>query len=126
VVPGVVLVGDAAGWNDPITGQGLSITLRDVRVVTELLRAGADWSVGAFAPYVEERAERMRRLRFGAQLQSVMHNEFGPAAIARRQRMRAVFAEDPMAFMPLAATMMGPEVAPPEVFTPEAWARLVA
>ena len=24
--PGVVLVGDAAGWNDPIIGLGLSIT----------------------------------------------------------------------------------------------------
>ena len=31
--PGVVLIGDAAGWNDPIIGQGLSIALRDVRMV---------------------------------------------------------------------------------------------
>ena len=28
-VGGVVLLGDAAGWNDPIIGQGLAITLRD-------------------------------------------------------------------------------------------------
>ena len=37
-VEGVVFVGDAAGWDDPITGQGLSLSLRDIRVVTELLR----------------------------------------------------------------------------------------
>ena len=29
---GAVLIGDAAGWNDPIIGQGLSITYRDVRI----------------------------------------------------------------------------------------------
>ena len=35
--PGVVLIGDAAGHNDPILGQGLSIALRDVRLVSEIL-----------------------------------------------------------------------------------------
>ena len=42
--PGAVLIGDAAGWNDPIIGQGLAVALRDVRVVTDILRAGPDWS----------------------------------------------------------------------------------
>jgi 2-polyprenyl-6-methoxyphenol hydroxylase-like FAD-dependent oxidoreductase len=37
---GVVLVGDAAGHNDPIIGQGLSIALRDVRLVSETILAG--------------------------------------------------------------------------------------
>ena len=60
---GVVLVGDAAGWNDPIIGLGLSITYRDVRIVSDILKASDDWSPAAFAPYAEERAERMRRLR---------------------------------------------------------------
>ena len=40
--PGVVLLGDAAGWNDPIIGQGLSIALRDVRMVADVVRAGPD------------------------------------------------------------------------------------
>src|SRR5262249_11455487 len=35
--PGVVLIGDAAGHNDPVTGQGLSIALRDVRLVSEII-----------------------------------------------------------------------------------------
>ncbi len=50
--PGVVLIGDAAGWNDPIIGQGLSIALRDVRMVADVVRAGPDRSVAAFTPYV--------------------------------------------------------------------------
>ncbi|MDP3634194.1 NAD(P)/FAD-dependent oxidoreductase [Phenylobacterium sp.] len=42
--PGAVLVGDAGGWNDPIIGLGLSITYRDVRIVTDILKADADWA----------------------------------------------------------------------------------
>ena len=39
---GVVLVGDAAGHNDPTAGCGLSIALRDARIVRELIVAGAN------------------------------------------------------------------------------------
>ena len=50
--PGVVLVGDAAGWNDPIIGLGLSITYRDVRIVRDLLLGSDDWTASdLFAPY---------------------------------------------------------------------------
>jgi 2-polyprenyl-6-methoxyphenol hydroxylase-like FAD-dependent oxidoreductase len=55
--PGVVLIGDAAGWNDPIIGQGLSIALRDVRIVTDVIRDGWDWSTVAFVGYGEERRD---------------------------------------------------------------------
>jgi len=126
VAAGAVLIGDAAGWNDPITGQGLSITLRDVRLVSEVLQASADWSPGAFAPYVEERRERMRRLRFGAQVQSALFNEFGPAAQARRSRAFARFAEDPGLTMTLLASMVGPEQAPAECFTEETRHRILS
>lgn len=40
--------------------------MRDARMVSEVLLGGHDWSPAAFAGYVEERAERMRRLRFSA------------------------------------------------------------
>jgi 2-polyprenyl-6-methoxyphenol hydroxylase-like FAD-dependent oxidoreductase len=86
---GVVLIGDAAGHNDPIIGQGLSITLRDVRLVRDILLAGTDWSPHAFLSYVDERRERMRRLRFVATLGAILQNEFGPAAEARRERRSA-------------------------------------
>src|SRR2546427_499434 len=53
-----LVVGDAAGYNDPVIGEGLSIALRDVRMLSELLAASDDWSPAALQPYVEERAER--------------------------------------------------------------------
>lgn len=113
---GMVLIGDAAGWNDPIIGQGLSITYRDVRIVSEILRAGDDWSQAAFAPYAEERAERMRRLRFSAQLASTLLNEFGDAARDRRRRAGERQAENQMLALPFLAAMVGPETLPAAVF----------
>lgn len=126
VVPGVVLVGDAAGHNDPIIGQGLSIALRDVRLVRDVLLAEQEWTPARFAPYVEERAERMRRLRYSAELLSVVEAEFGPAARARRARARARMAADPMMLAPKLAAFIGPELLPAEAFTPEARSALLA
>ena len=40
-VDGAVLIGDAAGHNDPIIGQGLSIAMRDARTVRDLVLDGA-------------------------------------------------------------------------------------
>ena len=114
---GVVLVGDAAGWNDPIIGQGLSITYRDVRIVSEILNAGDDWSVSAFAPYAGERAERMRRLRFAASLTSALDMEFGDAGRAQRLSYHTRVMDDPSLRMHAMAAMAGPEALPPEVFT---------
>ena len=116
---GAVLIGDAAGWNDPIIGQGLSITYRDVRIVSDLLLSSDDWRPTLFAPYAEERAERMRRLRFAATLTSELDAEFGDAQRARRRRYFERAATDPMMRGHTMAVMAGPENAPPEVFTPE-------
>ncbi len=123
--PGVVLVGDAAGWNDPIIGLGLSITYRDVRIVSDILKASDDWSEKAFAPYAEERAERMRRLRFAGQLQSALDMEFDDAAKARRHRYHELGVVDPTLKLHGVAVMAGPEVAPPEIFTEAHRARVL-
>jgi len=112
----VVLIGDAAGWNDPIVGLGLSITYRDVRIVSDIL-AGADWSMAAFAPYAEERSERMRRLRLAASVTSTLDAEFGEAAKARRRRHFERTAMDPSLGAYGLAIMGGPDMAPPEIFT---------
>lgn len=121
---GVVLVGDAAGWNDPIVGLGLSITYRDVRIVSDILAAG-DWSTAAFRPYAQERAERMRRLRFAASIQAALDMEFGPEAKARRRRHFERSAADPSLGLHGVAVMAGPEVAPAEYFTEESRARVL-
>jgi 2-polyprenyl-6-methoxyphenol hydroxylase-like FAD-dependent oxidoreductase len=115
--PGVVLIGDAAGWNDPILGLGLSITYRDVRIVSDLLKGSDAWETLSFAPYGEERAERMRRLRFTAKLQATIDMEFGDDA---RERRRSVFrraAQDPTLKAHAYAVMAGPESLPAEMFS---------
>jgi 2-polyprenyl-6-methoxyphenol hydroxylase-like FAD-dependent oxidoreductase len=108
--PGVVLIGDAAGHNDPITGQGLSIALRDVRLVSEIILEG-NYDRQAFRSYVEERLERMRRLRIAARLFTQLRVEFGEEARRRRERaMRRVrFGKMPS---PAGATLVGPDRLP--------------
>jgi flavin-dependent dehydrogenase len=63
VVDGAILVGDAAGYYDPFTGQGIFRALRGAelaaRAADAALRAG-DLSAAALAPY-----ERDRRRAFG-------------------------------------------------------------
>jgi 2-polyprenyl-6-methoxyphenol hydroxylase-like FAD-dependent oxidoreductase len=122
---GVVLVGDAAGWNDPIIGNGLSITYRDVRIVSELLAGSEDWSPALLAPYAEERGERMRRLRFAASIVAALDAEFGDAARERRRRHHERSQADPTLGAHGFAVMAGPEVLPPEMFTPEHRARVL-
>ena len=46
---GVVLVGDAAASSDPTWGQGLSLTVRDVRVLQDQLLSHDDWEVAGHA-----------------------------------------------------------------------------
>lgn len=123
--PGIVLIGDAAGWNDPIIGLGLSITYRDVRIVSDILRDTQDWSRVDFGSYGEERRERMRRLRFAASLQATLDMEFGEQARNRRKRYHEAVAKDMSLGLHGFATMAGPETAPPEIFTPQHRARVL-
>jgi 2-polyprenyl-6-methoxyphenol hydroxylase-like FAD-dependent oxidoreductase len=112
--PGIVLIGDAAGHNDPITGQGTSITLRDVRMVQEII-VGGELGQAAFDGYVEERLERMRRLRIAARYATTLRVEFGPTAAARRARaLKRQFVDDLLS--PYPATLAGPESLPVEAF----------
>jgi 2-polyprenyl-6-methoxyphenol hydroxylase-like FAD-dependent oxidoreductase len=127
VAPGVVLVGDAAGHNDPINGQGLSIALRDVRLVSEIiLGAGGSNALGqeAFQPYVDERRERMRRLRIAARFAATLRVEFGEEARLRRGRAQLRMRERMPS--PLPATMMGPDRLPAACFEPAAVEALLA
>jgi 2-polyprenyl-6-methoxyphenol hydroxylase-like FAD-dependent oxidoreductase len=115
---GVALIGDAAGYNDPIIGQGLSLAMRDVRVLSNILRQGQDWSPEHLQPYAEERRERMRRMRFTAALMSSLLSEFGPAARERRRRFygRLQAGSDPDLKFALAATAVGPDNIPAFAF----------
>lgn len=123
---GVVLIGDAAGRNDPITGQGLSITHRDVRVVRDILLGDANWSTDAFVPYGVERKERMRRLRVAARIAAILEAEFDAPARERRhraaERRRAMAPESLATLTPF----IGPDALSPEPYSDEAVAAFLA
>ncbi len=121
---GVVLIGDAAGWSDPIIGQGMSVAFRDVHMIADVMTSDSDWSADAFTPYREERKERMRRLRFASNGSYVV-NGFGPEAIERRRRLRALFAQNPLA-SPVATAFLGAWVLPEEAYSQEAWEALAS
>lgn len=125
-VDGVVLIGDAAGYNDPIIGAGLSIALRDARIVRDLVLDGAR-SATAFAAYGAERAARMERLRFVADLMSVTHTEDADNRRARRllvgEKMAAMDAE---VFPLIAGVFAGPETIPHELLEPALLERIRA
>ena len=123
-VPGAVLIGDAAGYNDPIMGQGMSVTLRDVRTVGEILIGGSDWSVDRFRPYVEERSERMRRLRYAASFVTTLMARFGEVDVQRRIRAMTLFALQPELAETTQAAFIGPERVPAERFTAEHYERV--
>ena len=122
---GVVLVGDAAGHNDPIIGQGLSIAHRDVRVVTDILKAGDGWSTPALQPYAAERAERMRRLRNIGRYVAKRDGEFTEEARARRGRV-AMRLQHPEFQATQQAVLLGPDILPPEAYAEETIAALLA
>ena len=112
-----VLIGDAAGWNDPINGLGLSITYRDVRTVSDLLKEAGPGNIPDFTDYGTERAERMRRLRFAGQLQAALDMEFDEDAKARRKSYHERRAADPNVGIHGVAILAGPETVPAEYFT---------
>jgi len=127
VAEGVVLVGDAAGFSDPTIGEGLSVALRDARMVGDIMLEDDDWAPARFDSYSEERAERMRRLRFCNQVYTDAHIPLGPDRVAeRRRRLQLLNGGDPDLFMSIAAMACGPEVAPETSFDPSVRDRLLA
>jgi 2-polyprenyl-6-methoxyphenol hydroxylase-like FAD-dependent oxidoreductase len=116
--PGIALIGDAAGYNDPIIGQGLSLALCDVRVLSNILLENQDWSSERLAPYAQERHERMRRMRFTASLMAALFSTFGPEGRERRKRFGQRLREDsdPELKFAFAATAVGPDNVPAFAF----------
>ena len=88
-----------------------------VRIVSALLRESADWGPALFAPYKEERTERMRRPRVNATLTAELDVEFGAAQSAQRLNLLQRAAGDPSLLSHIAAAMAGPDAMPAEVFT---------
>jgi 2-polyprenyl-6-methoxyphenol hydroxylase-like FAD-dependent oxidoreductase len=118
-VDGVVLIGDAAGHNDPIVGQGLSIAMRDARTVRDLVLEGAR-TADSFAAYGAERMDRMARLRFAADLIAATHAEDADNRTARRRYVSERMARMEAPIFPVIVSMFaGPETVGDELLDPQ-------
>jgi 2-polyprenyl-6-methoxyphenol hydroxylase-like FAD-dependent oxidoreductase len=117
-VDGAVLIGDAAGHNDPIIGQGLSIAMRDARTVRDLVLDGAR-TADAFAAYGTERLARMARLRLAADVLAATHAEDADNRDARRRYVNDRMARMEAPVFPLLLGMFaGPETIGDEFLDP--------
>jgi 2-polyprenyl-6-methoxyphenol hydroxylase-like FAD-dependent oxidoreductase len=115
---GVVLIGDAAGHNDPIVGQGLSIAMRDARIVRDLILDGASMPAD-FADYGRERSDRMRKLRLIADVVSVTYAEDADNRMARVGFLREKIGNmDPDVFPLVVGFITGPETVPDTLVNP--------
>ncbi|HEY6295735.1 MAG TPA: FAD-dependent oxidoreductase [Streptosporangiaceae bacterium] len=124
---GVVLIGDAGGYDDPVDGQGLSLAMCDVSRLSELLLASGDWTVAALRPYGEQRAERLRRMRRVSKTFAALMTTFTDAGRARRDRYYAAAnAGQDHVRMALGAIFLGPERLPSEAFTDQLHESLLA
>ena len=91
---GVALIGDAAAASDPCFGCGLSLTLRDVRVLRDCLIATSDWEAAARA-YAAEHDRYYGALRTIIGWMRQLYYERGPEADERRARTLPCLAREP-------------------------------
>lgn len=91
---GVVLVGDAAASNDPSWGQGLSLSLRDARVLSDELLADGDWAT-AGERYASKHDKHYGTIRMVSGWFYDVFQRLGPEADSRRARAMPLIAQDP-------------------------------
>jgi 2-polyprenyl-6-methoxyphenol hydroxylase-like FAD-dependent oxidoreductase len=94
----VALIGDAAAASDPSWGQGLSLTLRDVRVLRDHLLANTDWDAAGHA-YAEAHDWHYGVIHRVDNWGTEMFLAIGPEAEARRARALPLLAQDPTRFL---------------------------
>lgn len=107
---GIALIGDAAATSDPSWGQGLSLTLRDVRALRDALSAHEDWEVAGDA-YARAHDDHYTKVRTATSWFTRVFLEPGPEADALRERVMPQLESDPF-FLP-DTLVSGPELAPP-------------
>jgi len=73
---GVVLIGDAAGYENPLQGQGLSMALQDAHDVSNALLSGSS-PAKALEQYAAARAVRQRLANLGVALEVWANDGFG-------------------------------------------------
>jgi len=95
---GVALIADAAATSDPAFGQGLSLTVRDVRVLRDQLTAASDSDSDRDAAGHAYAAEHDRYYGVIHKVDNWFRQVFleqGPEADTRRSKALPLIAEDP-------------------------------
>jgi 2-polyprenyl-6-methoxyphenol hydroxylase-like FAD-dependent oxidoreductase len=90
---GVALIGDAAAASDPSWGQGLSLTLRDVRVLRDQLLVNRDWETAGHT-YATEHDQHYRVIHTVDNWLTQMFLAIGPEAEAVRAKALPLIVQD--------------------------------
>jgi 2-polyprenyl-6-methoxyphenol hydroxylase-like FAD-dependent oxidoreductase len=90
---GIALIGDAAAASDHSFGQGMSLTLRDVRVLRDHLLRHEDWNVAGHA-YAEEHDRHYGVVHTVTRWFTQLFLETGLEAEARQARALPLIAQD--------------------------------
>ena len=91
---GIALIGDAVAASDPTWGQGLSLTLRDVRVLRDALISNEDWDNAGHA-YAVEHDRYYGRVHVWEDLLTELFFGTSAEADARRAKALPLIGEDP-------------------------------
>jgi 2-polyprenyl-6-methoxyphenol hydroxylase-like FAD-dependent oxidoreductase len=91
---GVALIGDAAGTSDPTYGQGMSLTVRDVRTLSQELLRNSDWDAAGHQ-YAAEHRRYFSVIHTSCGWLRQVFQEQGPEADQRRATAMPLIAEDP-------------------------------
>lgn len=89
-----MLIGDAAATSDPTFSCGLSLTMRDVRVLRDHLMADSDWSRAATAYAVEHKRYYDAVHRIEGWRRDMFYGVGSEADVVRALAL-PLFAEDP-------------------------------
>lgn len=103
----MALIGDAAATSDPTWGQGMSLTLRDVRTLRDYLSASDDWDAAGHA-YAREHDRYATVVRTVDDWYSRLFVEPGPEADARRETALPLIAADPTRLVDVPSS--GPDI----------------
>jgi 2-polyprenyl-6-methoxyphenol hydroxylase-like FAD-dependent oxidoreductase len=91
---GLALIGDAAGSTDPTWGQGLSLTMRDARVLAECLNGSKDFDAAGHA-YAQAHDAYFNTALMVEDWLFEMFFALGPEADTLRARALSKIAADP-------------------------------